>query len=272
MRFSQLVAVAASQGGGAAASDVDLWAAAVVANGGSVSAGRKTLVGTFIAALKTAGSWALTDDLWILAAENEAQALTSLKQRRLATAVATPTFTADAGHAFNGSSQYLNTGFIPSTHAAAMTGSNMRTTCYERTNVVAAGAAAGTLDTSTRNLQVNPRVSGNFIRFGANSSLTPGAVTVTDSRGFVVGSRSAGPTFSIYKNGSLVETVSPAANATVLPTRAYYIGALNNAGTAASFRASTLGFASVGASLSAGQEADDYAALQTLMTAIGANV
>lgn len=275
MRFSHIVAIAASQGGGAVALDADVvtWAAAVVTNGGTVSAGRTAQVSSYVTALKASGSWALTDDYWMLVAENEAQALTSLKQRRLATAVAAPTFTTDRGYAFNGSTQYINTGFIPSTHAVAMTGSNMRLAAYERTNVGATTYAAGTLDSGTQNCRLIPRTAGNAVSGGLNSASATYVASITDSRGLTAVSRTDAPVFEVFRPAGLsAGTVVPGSSGTVLPSRALYIGAYNNAGTATAFRAATEGFVSIGASLSAAQELAAYNALQSFMTAVGANV
>lgn len=250
---------------------VNSWASAVVANGGSVSDARFALIVTFVSTLMDADIWSLTDDFFPLVAENEAQALTSLKQRRLATVTAAATFTADAGYAFNGTTQFINTGFIPSSHAGSMTGSNMRASVYERTNVGSSGYAIGTSDSGTRNLGIIPRNAGGALQFTANAGLTTYATGITDSRGLSVASRTAAGVFEAYKNGASVGTASPS-NASVLPTRAIYIGARNNAGNADLFRASTIGWATVGASLSAAQELAYYNALQTFMTAVGAQV
>jgi hypothetical protein len=211
--------------------------------------------------------------MWPLVAENEAQALTSLKQRRLATVVAAPTFTIDRGYAFNGTTQYINTGFIPSTHAVAMAGNNMRLAVYERTNVGATTYAAGTQDSTDQNCRLLPRSAGNGAIGGLNCVASTFVGSLTDSRGLTAISRTPASVFTIYRPaGSSAGTLVPASSATVLPTRAIYIGCYNLAGTASSFRASTLGFVSIGASLSGAQELSAYTALQSFMTSVGANV
>jgi hypothetical protein len=268
MRFADILMAAASGGPG---DDVAAWASAVAANGGAVSAGRVTLLNTYVNTLKAAGIWQLIDDELPLVAEDAAQALTSLKRRRLATVTAGPTFTADAGYAFNGTTQFINFGFVPSTHAAAMTGTNMRAAVYARANVGSSGYALGTSDSGTRNLGIVPRNAGGAFQFTANAGLTTYATGITDSRGLSVASRTAAGVFEAYKNGVSIGTASPS-SASVLPTRAIYIGARNNAGTADLFRASTIGWVTVGASMSAAQELAYYNALQTFMTAVGAQV
>lgn len=266
MRFGGTLMAAATAGGGVG--PVAAWASAVVANGGSVSAGRVTALGTLFAALQAAGTWELYDDIYLLAAENETQALTSLKQRRLATATASPTFTTDRGYAFNGTSQFINTGFIASSHKVAMTGSNMRISAYERTNLNSTGYTAGAFTTSTSNLRIRSRNGAN-----AEGNLNSSALSAANanSQAMVAWSRTAGGTFEGWYRGASLGTASPTSG-TSLPTHALYIGALNNAGTAASFRAASVSLVTVGASLSSAQEAADYTAWQDFLTVIGAQV
>ena len=254
---------------------VSAWAAAVVVNGGTVSLPRAILVNTLITAWIAAGVWDLIDDAWLLVAENAPQALTSLKQRRLATATAAPTFTVDRGYAFNGTAQYLDTGFIPNTNKVAMTGTNMHLAVYERTNVNAATAAAGCLNFSTQNLMIIPRTAG-IMTVGCNNSSTGGTPTsITDSRGLSVGSRNGALVSNVlaYKNGAAILPSGIAAVSASLPTSKIYIGARSdNTNAATLFRAATEGFVSAGADIPAGQQPAFYAAIQSFMTSVGANV
>lgn len=250
-----------------------LWAATVATNGGSVSRARLKIVSKFITKEKAAGNWALTDDYWPLWGEDAPGALTSLKQLRLATVTAAPTFTVDRGYAFDGATNYIDTGFIPSSMAVAMTGSNMRIAVYERTNITTTSVAAGTNDSTTKNLFIRPRTGASATTGGLDADGTAVyASSVTDSRGLTAISRTAATVFEGYKNGVSTGTVVPASNATVLPTRTTLLGVLNNVGTPASFRACSLGFVSVGASLTAAQELAAYSNVQAWATAIGANV
>lgn len=248
------------------------YAAAVVANGGTVSDARVAILNTFIRTEKASGAWALTDDYWGLWAENEAQALTSLKQLRLATVVAAPTFTADAGYAFNGTTQYINTGFIPSTHGINCTGTNQRIGVYERTNVTSAGISAGTVDAAVRALNITARNSGNAtVRL--NNAGTTFALSVADSSGLKASSRAdGGTTVKFFDRGVKLTDGTATTPGSVAPTRVIYVGANNNAGTAASFRASSVGFVVVGGPLSDAQELAQYNAVQAWATAVGANV
>jgi len=253
--------------------DLSAWAAAVVTNGGTVSAARAAIVGQFIAAEKASGAWALTDDYWALWAESATQGLTSLKQRRLATVTAAPTFTTDRGYDFNGTSNFISTGFIPSSHAVALTGTNQRLAVYERANVSGNTNAAGCQTTSSSRMEIRPR-NGTAAAGLLNSTTAPTfTLGASDSRGYTVVSRAGGSTtMSAFKNGVQLTDATGLTVGTSLPTHSLYIGANNNAGTAASFRAASVGFAAIGAPLSAAQELAQYEAIQAFATAVGANV
>lgn len=253
-------------------SEVTAWRSAVFAAGSSVSADRISLLSQFIAAEQASGAWSLTDDYWVLWGEDATQALISLKQRRTATAVNSPTFTASRGYTFDGSTNYINTGFTPSTNAVAMSGADLRIAVYERTNLASSTIRAGVSDNSNRGLYVDSRSAGGLLSVQINCSALTLATGITDSRGFVVASRSAGPVFTGYNRGLSIGTGTPGSNATVLPTREIYIGALDNIGSPANYSACSLGMVVVGASLSADQEAAQYNAVQAFASAIGAQV
>jgi hypothetical protein len=250
---------------------VALWRDAVVANGGTVSAARLSIINTFVIAEVASGAWDLTDDYWSFWAENAVQALTSLKQRRLATAVNSPTFTPDRGYAFDGTTQYINTGFIPSTHAVAMTGTSLRIAVYERTNVAANGVAAGAYNSVAQSVMLTPRISGNITRARLNSSDGETGATITDSRGLKAAQRN-GTAYAAYNNGSPLALSTPSSTGSSRPTVGIYIGAYNNAGSAAAFRACSLGLVSVGAAMSDAQNLAAYNAAQVFATAVGAQV
>ena len=261
--------------GGARAFDADVlsWRDAVVANGGSVSLARLIIVDQFVFSEKAAGSWALTDDYWGFWAENEIQALTSLKQRRLATAVNSPTFTPDRDYMSNGTTNYIDSGFVPSTSGINCTGTNQRVGVYERTNVGTSNTfSAAVTDATSSALALNSRNAANNYVIRANSASFTVANTSADSRGLKAISRAGGTTVRVFDRGVAQANgtaVSPGSSA---PTRAMYMSANNNAGTPDSFRAAAVGFAVVGGPLSDAQEAAQYASVQAWATSVGANV
>lgn len=251
--------------------DVSSWAAAVVTNGGTVSRARLGLVSKLVRALKTAGSWQLTDDYWLLVAENPIQALTSLKQRRLATAVNSPVFTRNQGYTFDGTTSYLDTGFIPITHAVAMTATSAHAGGYARTAGVS-GALMGVNQSSGRTIRV--QMGTTTVNIDAQSGSA--AYTFDNALGYYSGSRNGGTdasTIAAYENGAaLVRTVAPTSFATTLPTIAIFIGGRNSAGSLISGYAGIVGSVDIGAGLSAAQELAQRAAIQSFMIAAGAGV
>lgn len=256
-----------------AGSLADVWASTVVSNGGSVSAARMPIIRQFIAAEIASGAWYLTDDYLGFWGENAAQALTSLKQRRLATAVNSPTFTADRGYAFNGTTQYLNTGFISSTDGINCTGTNQRLGVYERTNVSSSGVSAGTIDATVRCLSLNNRRNATLAIGRANTAGVDFTLGTADSRALKVVSRTGGSlTLKMYDRGVKLTDGTAASTATTAPSRAIFIGAVNNIGTATSFRAASIGMVVVGGALSDAQELAQYNAMQAWATSVGAQV
>lgn len=255
-----------------AGSLADVWASTVVSNGGSVSSDRVVIVRQFIAAEITSGAWYLSDDYLGFWAENAAQALTSLKQRRLATAVAAPTFTADRGYTMNGSSQYIDTGFIPAVNGLNCTGTSQHIGVYERTNVSSSGISAGTVDAAVRVLSVNNRNGANAVG-RANTAGLNFTLTTANSQGLKAVSRAnGGLTVKLFDRGVKLTDATAASTAAVAPSRSIYVGAVNNAGTAASFRAASTGFFVVGGAMSDAQHLAQYNAIQAWATSVGANV
>lgn len=257
-------------------SDVVLWEGAIRANGGSISDDDLRLASAFVTAERAAGTYDLTDDYWPLWLPTEVAARTSLKQRRLMTMTGSPAHTADRGYAFDGSTQFGDTGFIPSTHAVAVTQANNRIAVYERTNVTGNTNAAGAASASFRNFLIRPRSSGNAIvgnNVGTTSTFT---LPAADSRGFTAGSRNADTAASsvAYKNGVAMTRTGDPANfsASGLPLVSVYLGGVNLAGVLTLPRACSLGFACVGATLTAAQELAQYINVQAWATAKGAQV
>lgn len=254
--------------------EASLWAAAVHSYGGTVSNSRLALIRQLIKASKACGHWPATDDIALLVAENAVSALVTLKRRALMSVVAAPTFTADAGYAFNGTTQYINTGFVLSTMAQQMQATDMRAALYERTNVNSNGWSLGASATGTIRILPSGTTSTSAITALScnNTTLT---ISPGDARGFTSFSRSGGGvSVAGWKNGVALTPVNSGSAQNTFPTVALYIGCSNNSGTAGNFRAATtIGEVEWGAPLgSTAAELSWYTALQAFMTAVGANV
>lgn len=264
------------RGGGTRAFDPDAlsWRDAVVANGSSVSLARLIIVDQFIYGEKASGAWALTDDYWVFWAENAAQALTSLKQRRLATAVNSPAFTADRGYQFDAATNYVDTGFVPATHGVALTGDNQRLGVYERANLDQSANAAGSSSAALRRMSLNPR-TGSTLQATLNNSGTSIAFALSpaDSRGLKAVSRAGGLTVKAYDRGvPILPDLTMSSVGTSLPSYSLYIGCIQSAGTPTSFRGASIGLVVTGAPLSDAQELAQYNAVQVWASSVGAQV
>jgi hypothetical protein len=256
--------------------DVLAWRDAVVANGSSVSLARLVIVDQFVFSEKESGCWALTDDYLGFWAENAAQALTSLKQRRLAAAINSPIFTADRHYAFDGSTSYIDTGFIANTHASSMTASSVHIELYERTDVngTANATALGVTSGSSRSMRVITRNNSTALGY-ANGGSATFTLPSNTSLGLTQLGRLSATAADVYgyKNGvSMPRTVDPGAVGAPLPSHSLFVGGLNNQGVYNSGRTASVGFAAWGAALASGQCLARYNAVQAWATSVGANV
>lgn len=265
-----------ARGGAERAFDADVlsWRDAVAANGGSVSLARLIVVDQFVFSEKASGNWTLTDDYLALWAENAPQGLTSLKQRRLASAVNSPVFTADRQYAFDGSTSYIDTGFVPSTHALSMTPDSVHAEVYERSNLSGSTTSMGTNSGSGRQIRILAR-NGT----GATGYANCGPATFTlpsgSSLGLTqIGRSSSAPTdaYGAKNGGIMTRTVDPSSVGSSLPAHSLYIGGFNNQGAFGNGRACFVGFAAWGAALAGAQWLARYNAVQAWATSVGAQV
>lgn len=254
--------------------DVLSWKSAVEGNGGSVSLDRLVIADKFVFDEKASGAWAITDDYHVLWGENAPQALTSLKRRALAVAYNSPTFTVDRGYAFDGATSYIDTTFVPSTHAVAMTATSVHMDVYERAEFNSNTYAGGVANASNRALNLRPRLAGNCY-VAANSLAGTFTLPTASSLGLMQGGRNGSLVTDVYgaKNGvDMVRTVDPSGVGATLPVNSLFIGAYSNVGVATGFRASSEGFMAYGAALSGSQRLSRYNNVQAWATSVGAQV
>lgn len=273
MQFAAVLMAAATQG---VARDPSLAAylAAAVANGGAPTPAYESAVSQFISAEKAAGLWDLTDDYLPLWAPDAATALTSLKQLRLATVTAAPTFTADRGYAFNGTTQFINTGFVPSTHAVTMTLNSTHAEVYERTNVSSTASSLGANSGSNRAIVVFPR-DASTVLVAANGVGGVYTLSPLTSAGLTQFGRNGATTADVYgaKNGvNLTQTSPLTALGASLPSNSFYVGGVNLSGSLFQARAASVGYVAWGASLTGAQRLARYTNVQAFATAVGAQV
>lgn len=256
-------------GAGGIDQDAARWIATV--GQANVSQGRGRLVSDTIRQLKAANVWADLDFLPVLAAENTASALVDWKARKVMTAPVAPTFTADGGYAFNGSTQYINTGFVPSTDCVAATGTSFMLGAYERTDVTIVSRAMGALVSTAQSAILTPRNSANA-QAGLNATSVAVVTGLTDSRGLTV-AQTNGTNGTGYKNGVVGASPALTTPGSSLVNIALFLGGYNQAGALTSARACSLGYCLFGRNgWTATQHASFYAIMQRYMTRLGANV
>jgi len=228
----------------------------------------KEAVNTLIKQLKADGNWNKLDRLWNFATEYQQHATVSVANPSSSaiSEVNSPTWAAGFGYTGNGTTQYLDTGFIPSS-GGMYAQNNGSIGFYSRTNSDLASGVDMGCSNGTSTLTIFAR-NGNTFYNRINAASSTG-VSNTDSRGFFAGSRSSSTTQLGFKNGSQVSSGSQTSNALV--TYNMYIMAYNNSGGGAagwSTRQYALAFIGTGAI----DQGTLYIAVQNFATTIGFNV
>jgi hypothetical protein len=249
------------------------WAAQVVTNGGTVSAGRKTTVNNLITGLKSDGVWTKLDRLFILAAENTQSALTDLKGLALAVVHSTPTFTIDRGYTGTDGSTavYIDTGFNPSTAGGNYTQNSAHLSVWSNSNItpssaggiLTGGDGSGGLPASNIYAQYSDGNAYFRINDAANSAGTANA----NSTGHYIASRTGASLSAGYKNGSLFATLNQTSGA--LANISVVILATQNPSGVGQGCPHQITMQSIGGGLSATDASNFYNRLRTYMTAVG---
>ena len=177
-----------------------------------------------------------------------------------ATLINAPAFVSLEGFTGNGTSSYINTGWVPSTDGVNYTKDDAGFEIYIRTNVdearydLGVKGGANWLAIEARASDVAYlRMNDDTWSFDAN----------TDSRGFFIGNRTASNVLKLYKND--IEIVAGVGVTTNLPGRPVYILCLNSDGVATGFGTKQVACVSFGASLSGAERTAYKNALETYM-------
>lgn len=236
---------------------------------------RLALIETLIVTLKTAGVWTVFDRLWLFAAQNSTQALTDLVTRSVATAVNTPTFTADRGVTGNGSTSYINTNYDPTVNGVNFTQNAGHIAHY--TNLAGAGgqiAGSGAFspDTSPRRDTwiIAPTAAGAMEAL-INLSGDPTPVGSGVTTGMSIGDRTNSTTVLSEHNSALLGTNTPAPSFAPSPFQ-HFVCAVNDELTPAAFNSFRFAMYSVGGTFGGLAGGNAFTtAITTFLTAIGAN-
>lgn len=233
------------------------------------SLARKRAIDGLITSLKSAGIWAKLDAFYSMAAHDQQAANLNWKSTSF-TLLPTnsPVFTTDRGYT-GGGSTFLNTQCVLST-ATQYQLNSAHLALWSRTNVgIATALSIGARTTSTTNqAALFIRGATDLGHARMNQDVNPAGGAVTDSRGFFVGSRQASGSQTLYRNGTVVHT---AANvSTAKPAFAAYILGTNTGGAFSAGSTRQYSIASIGAGLDATETLAYYNAINTYITAIGA--
>ena len=158
--------------------------------------------------------------------------------------VNTPTFTANEGFDFNGTTQYLNTTWIPSTNGVNYTLNNASYGCHVNDNVTSGGLNSG-VDMGSGTTYLISRNSAGELRTRLNDAVNLNS-TNASSIGFYQAQRISSSSRSNFKNGI---SVTAAAASVSLTSDSFFIGAQNSAGTPAAFSSREISMAFAGSSM-----------------------
>lgn len=256
------------------------WVNAVNAAAGSsvVGATNKTIVDTLIKALKTdaiGNLFTSNDRLWLLALANESTFEAQVDILNLASWTSHGSFTLDAnGFAGDGSSAFLDTGFIPSSaggNFSVLSSSMSAAVLTNRTTFASNICEMGT--------NANAGGSPTFIgtdstadTFYELSGVGPVRSATPTIKGFQLASvTSSGATGAAgYLNGSSLGT-SSGAGASVAQD-SIYIGALRLGASTIQFCADQIVSAHIGGGMNATQAANFTTIVNAALTSLGKNV
>lgn len=252
--------------------DAQAYFTAVEGAGGTINAAGKTAYNNLIVGLKADSLWTRLDRLWCWCAQDAIAAVRDVKAIQSATPTASPTFTTKTGYDFNGSTQYFDSGFAPSTAGGAYTqnSAHIGVWCLDdvplSSNLDMGASAAGAAPFARICARSSGAVAMTCI---LNSGTTFTANhTVSTSVGHSLFSRTASNLTTAYKDGASLTTDATAS--TGLPSNNIFIGA-NNTGSAGSFSTRAQAFCHFGSGLDATQAGNLYTRLNTFKTAMAAS-
>jgi hypothetical protein len=230
---------------------------------------RAFLISDTIRRLKAADIWQKLDVLWMLAAHDAQAARLNWKAPAsfALTAVNSPTFTADRGYAGNGSSSYLNTGWDGATNGVNFTQDNASAFVWDLTNRGGITRCSLGNSSTTSATTIYPRSMAN-VYFGRVNDFAAGGLANTSSDGFFITNRTSSTALTSYRNAVSIGSHG-SVSSVAMASQDFYIGALNNVGTAGLFSSDQHACAGMGADLDS-QQGALYNIMRSYMRTVGA--
>jgi hypothetical protein len=183
-----------------------------------------------------------------------------------------PTFSADHGYTGNGSTQFLNTNFTPSTAGGNYALNSASLGAYIVTSrTVGQNYCAMGVDNGSNGADMYPLLPGNIFYNEMNANSTSVAAPA-NAQGMYVGSRTAASgagAVTTYRDGTSFATFSTASVS--MPSVPIWIGANNSAG-GVDFSADQISAAFIGGGLNSTQALALSTRINAYMTALSINV
>jgi len=244
--------------------DAQAYINRVYTAGGTLTNTEANAVNQLVIDMKSANVWTAMKAVYPMVGSSAAACAQNLKSSSF-----TGTFTsgwtfASTGATPNGTSAYMDTGFIPNVNSSL---NNAHLSYYSRTQLTGGSKIdIGSTGGSTSEYYLTyDGFGGTYIGMhGAFINLT----TLTTTTKFFLGSRISSTQVKAYYAGSLWQTITQ--NSGSLNTRSVYVGAFNGATPYYSNR--QCAFASIGDGLTDTQASNFYTSVQTFQTSLSRNV
>lgn len=240
------------------------WRDAVVTAGGTVSAGRLSLISTLITGLEAAAGAASFDRFYVVG-ENEIQTRVCLFTHELYTGVSGPTFLADRYYRTNGGT-YLNLGYNPASDGVAFTRNSAHYMFYMRNAPTEGNAFFGSVPTDAFSTGMNAFRAGTLYLRLNDDPETGGTIAGDDAVGLLAANRSGANAREAYQNGVSIHTYGDSPSRDV-PNSVLAFGA--SGGWTSDIEVALLAW---GGSLTPTQHANVATAAIAHLTAIGAAI
>lgn len=253
-------------------SDAQAFFNRVTTAGGTLSATEKTAVNQLVLDMKSYSIWSKMKAVYPMVGASSAACAQNLKSSSF-----TGTFTsgwtfASTGATPNGTSAYMNTGFVESSN---LSDTSKHLSFYSRTQDSSKNAhdmgAEGT--TSGTNFDLFLYYAGVSNKGYIDGGYPTNAVQSnnTNTLGFQIGSRTANNVQKLYWNNSLLST-NTTTKTIAQTSNNIYLGSTNANAGATAFSNKQCAFASIGDGLTDTEASNLYTAVQAFQTTLSRNV
>lgn len=240
------------------------------AAGSGMPTADKNAFNTFVLGLKSNSLWTKYDgggDIFPYYGGTAATHAVSLRNHKTPTFIASPTHSS-TGVDFNGTTQYVQTGFVPSTDAST---TSVHVYYYSGENVSGNNTYfAGSLSGANL-LGMRPLNSGVYIFQAYSTTVTASSTTPANYSGGFMLSKNGNNSIFYQRNGTTGDH-DVASNTNAATTVQVYQNALNNAGAAQGFNGNQCRLLGFGAGMSTTEATTTNTLIEALQDALGRGV